>query len=83
LGCKGIRVRDPERRLAVRELSKSRTPRTAGLDLGDRFCTLCVLDEEGEVDERGRLATHRQDLSRRFEGKAKLRVALEAGTHSN
>jgi len=67
----------------VRELSKSRTPRTAGLDLGDRFCTLCVLDEEGEVVERGRLATHRQDLSRRFEGKAKLRVALEAGTHSN
>lgn len=30
---------------------------TIGLDLGDRYSQLCVLDEHGEVCEEGRIAT--------------------------
>jgi transposase len=69
--------------LAVGKLSKKRELQTAGLDLGDRFTVVCVLNEVGEVLERSRWPTTRQGLRQRFEGKAKLRVALEAGTHSN
>jgi len=30
---------------------------TIGVDLGDRYSRVCVLDEEGEVCEEGRIAT--------------------------
>ena len=33
------------------------TKLTVGLDLGDRYCQVCVLDEAGEVCEEGRVAT--------------------------
>jgi transposase len=69
--------------LAVGKLSKKGELQTVGLDLGDRFTAVCVLTEAGEVIERSRCSTTRQGLRQRFEGKAKLRVALEAGTHSN
>lgn len=65
------------------KLSKKGELQTVGLDLGDRFTSVCVLSEGGEVIERSRWPTTRQGLSRRFEGKAKLRVVLEAGTHSS
>ncbi len=65
------------------ELSKKQELQTVGLDLGDRFTAVCVLNEAGEVIERSRCSTTRAGLSQRFEGKGKLRVALEAGTHSS
>ncbi|MHB1345068.1 MAG: hypothetical protein ACYCX3_12030 [Thermoleophilia bacterium] len=55
---------------------------TVGLDLGDRYCQVCVLDEGGEVTEEGRVATKPEALRRRFFGADPLRVVLEAGTHS-
>lgn len=55
---------------------------TIGLDVGDRFCDLCVLDEAGEVIERGQIRTRTGALERRFQGVPAARVVLETGKHS-
>jgi transposase len=63
--------------------SKGRTKMTAGLDLGDRYSYLCLIDTvSGEVVEEGRLRTTPEALRRRFSSERKLRIAIEAGTHS-
>src|SRR5215204_6569647 len=55
---------------------------TAGLDLGDRYSYLCLIDtESGEVIEEGRLRTT-PEAFRRFASEQPLRIAIEAGTHS-
>ena len=47
--------------------SKERPKVTAGLDLGDRYIYLCLIDtESGEVIEDGRLRTSPEALKRRF-----------------
>ena len=56
---------------------------TAGLDLGDRYSYLCLIDREnGEVVEEGRLRTTPEALRRRFASEPSLRIAIETGTHS-
>lgn len=55
---------------------------TIGLDVGDRFCDVCVLDESGEVIERGQLPTRMVALQRRFDGMPTARLVLETGKHS-
>ena len=62
----------------------SEQPRfTAGLDLGDKYSYLCLIDQQsGEVVEEGRLRTTPETLRRRFAPEPSLRIAIEAGTHS-
>jgi transposase len=55
---------------------------TVGLDLSDKYTSLCMLDEEGEVIEESRLRTTEASLSHRFGTLAPCRVVLEVGTHS-
>jgi transposase len=56
---------------------------TAGLDLGDKYSYLCLIDtESGEVMEEGRLRTTPEAFRRRFASERPLRVAIETGTHS-
>src|SRR5215218_4944163 len=57
---------------------------TAGLDLGDKYTYLCLIDtENGEVIEEGRLRTTPQALRRRFDSEQEqLKIAIEVGTHS-
>jgi len=56
---------------------------TAGLDLGDKYSYLCLIDtQSGEVIEEGRLRTTPEALRRRFASEQPLRIAIEAGTHS-
>jgi transposase len=57
---------------------------TAGLDLGDKYSYLCLIDtQSGEVIEEGRLRTTPEALKRRFCSEQQpLRIAIEAGTHS-
>jgi transposase len=56
---------------------------TAGLDLGDKYSYLCLLDTDGgEAIEEGRLRTTPETLRRRFASERPMRVAIEAGTHS-
>jgi transposase len=63
--------------------SKERPNMTAGLDLGDKYSYLCLLDtESGEVMEEGRLRTSPEAFRRRFASERPLRIAIEAGTHS-
>jgi transposase len=63
--------------------SKGRPKITAGLDLGDKYSYLCLIDQEsGEVVEEGRLRTIPEALRRRFGSEQPMRIAIEAGTHS-
>ena len=55
---------------------------TVGLDLGDRFSRLLILDGRGQVVGEERVATREPALQRRFAGCPRMRVALETGTHS-
>lgn len=63
--------------------SKGERAVTVGLDLGDRYSYLCMLDtESGEVIEEGRLRTTPEAFGRRFSSEQPMRLAIEAGTHS-
>ena len=63
--------------------SSNQPQMTAGLDLGDKYSYLCLIDtDSGEVIEEGRLRTTPEALRRRFCSERPLRVAIEAGTHS-
>jgi transposase len=55
---------------------------TVGLDLGDKYTQVCVLDSGGEVLEEARLRTTALAFRRRFACMPMVRVVLEAGTHS-
>jgi transposase len=56
---------------------------TAGLDLGDKYSYLCLIDtDSGEVLEEGRLRTTPETFRRRFASEQPMRIAIEAGTHS-
>ena len=63
--------------------SKQHPLMTAGLDLGDKYSYLCLIDTEGgEVVEEGRLRTSPEAFRRRFSSEQPMRIAIEAGTHS-
>jgi transposase len=56
---------------------------TAGLDIGDKYSYLCLIDSQsGEVIEEGRLHTTPEAFRRRFASEQPMRIAIEAGTHS-
>jgi len=55
---------------------------TVGLDLGDKYTQVCVLDSDGGVIEEARLRTTPVALRRRFAHVPTARLVLEAGTHS-
>jgi transposase len=65
------------------DTSKGHPQMTAGLDLGDKYSYLCLIDtQSGEVIEEGRLRTTPESLRRRFASEPSLRIAIETGTHS-
>jgi transposase len=65
------------------DVSKQQPKTTAGLDLGDKYSYLCLLDTvSGEVMEEGRLRTTPEAFRRRFVSERPMRIAIEAGTHS-
>lgn len=55
---------------------------TIGLDLGDRFSHYCMLNEDGDAIETGRIQTTENAVGRHFESEPAMRIALECGTHS-
>jgi hypothetical protein len=64
--------------------SKGQPKTTAGLDLGDKYSCLCLIDQEsGKVIEEGRLRTSPEAFRRRFASeRPPMRIAIETGTHS-
>ena len=55
---------------------------TMGLDMGDRCSHFCLLNEEGDVVEEGRMQSTEAALRRHFVSEPRMRIALECGTHS-
>jgi hypothetical protein len=64
------------------DVTTTRNRMTIGIDLGDRFSQLCVLDEAGETIEEARLAMAEKAVRQRFASMPPARIAIEAGTHS-
>jgi transposase len=63
--------------------SREQPQMTAGLDLGDKYSHLCLLDaESGEIIEESRLRTTPEAFRRRFDSEQSLKIAIEVGTHS-
>lgn len=55
---------------------------TIGIDLGDDTSHVCVLDGDGEIVERGTVATTKAGLRKRFSRCEPSRIAIEVGVHS-
>lgn len=55
---------------------------TAGVDVGDRHCSICIIDAAGEEVERRRVRTTTSGLDAVFAASPPMRVVLEVGTHS-
>ena len=55
---------------------------TVGLDIGDKMSEICLLDSQGIVVERKRIASTPDSLKKYFGGFAPLLVVLESGFHS-
>ena len=53
-----------------------------GLDLGDRYTHLAMIDQEGQLIEETRLPTTHKSFQRKFSGLSNSRIALEVGAHS-
>jgi transposase len=65
------------------DVSREQPKITAGLDLGDKYSHLCLIDtDSGEVIEEGRLRTTPEALRQRFDSEYSLKIAIEVGTHS-
>lgn len=57
--------------------SRSEPKMTAGLDIGDKYSYLCLIDtESGEVVEEGRLRTNPKAFRRRFASEQPMRIAI-------
>jgi transposase len=53
-----------------------------GVDLGDKFSEVYVLDQDGEVLEESRIPTTKSALKRKFAPLPPCRIAMEVGSHS-
>jgi transposase len=62
--------------------AESKPERVVGLDLGDRYSHYCMLTSSGEVMEEGRIQSTAAALEKHFGKEVRMRIALEAGTHS-
>src|SRR5436305_8780031 len=63
--------------------SRERMKMTAGMDLGDKYTHLCLIDtENGELIEESQLRTTPEAMRRRFDSEQSLHIAIEVGTHS-
>jgi transposase len=53
-----------------------------GLDLGDKYSYIAILDQDGELIEETRLPTTKASFHQRFSMLPPCRVAMEVGSHS-
>ena len=69
-------------RAAAQSRNISQQKLTIGLDLGDRNCWYCVLDESGQIQREQRVRTNVKALQEVFGAMPRSRIALEIGTRS-
>jgi transposase len=55
---------------------------SVGLDLGDKFSYITIIDKDGELIEESRLPTTKISFQRKFSTLQPCRVAMEVGAHS-
>jgi transposase len=60
----------------------AKTDLTIGVDLGDIWSHYCILNQDGEVVDRGRFRTTAKAIEKWFKDLPSTRVAMEAGVHS-
>ena len=60
----------------------SKPERVVGLNLGDRYSHYCMLTDMGELMEEGKIQSTAAAMQKQFGNKPRVRIALEAGTHS-
>jgi len=53
-----------------------------GLDLGDKFSYITIVDQDGELIEESRLPTTKASFQRKFSTLQPCRIAMEVGAHS-
>lgn len=53
-----------------------------GLDLGDKYSYVSILDQAGDLIEESRLPTTKASFKRKFSNLQNCRTAMEVGTHS-
>jgi transposase len=63
-------------------VAESKPAQVVGLDLGDRHSHYCMLSSTGEAMEEGRIQTTAAAMEKHFGSEPRMRIALEAGTHS-
>jgi transposase len=61
---------------------ESKPSQVVGFDLGDRYSRYCMLSSTGEMMEEGRIQTTAGAIEKHFGSEPRMRIALEAGTHS-
>jgi len=54
----------------------------AGMDIGDRYSEICILDAQGEIVEQTRIASTEASLIKYFSPRSPMTVAMETGFHS-
>ncbi len=64
-------------RAAVQSRNISQQKLTVGLDLGDRNCWYCLVDEAGQIQLEQRVRTNAKVLREVFGAMARSRIALE------
>lgn len=55
---------------------------TIGVDMGDKKHTICILDTEGQIQERATVTNTSKAICKYFSKHKPCLIALEAGTHS-
>ncbi len=68
--------------MSVQSKAKSPVGLTMGVDVGDKFSQVCVLDGDGEIQEKARIRTTPSAFGQWFRSATPSVVVLEAGTHS-
>lgn len=64
-------------------MSEHSTSTTIGMDLGDKYCQMCVLDSVSRnIVEESRVSTTKEGIERYFATRSRSRVVMEVGTHS-
>jgi transposase len=63
-------------------VAESKPSQVVGLDLGDRHSHYCLMSITGETMEEGRIPTSAAAMEKHFGNEPRMRVALEAGSHS-
>jgi len=65
------------------QTAKAPLAAVAGIDIGDKHCHLRLINFDGELIDETQLSTRPAPLEKYFRRWPRLRIVIEAGTHSN